>query len=73
MSELLETIDKVDERATDIGEMLLGTTIGRVIDSQREMLRNLVREGELGLASVQVLQLAATCNYAEKVSNESKI
>ncbi len=57
-----ETVDW----AKELSEVWTGTTTGKVIDSQLEGLTLAIKEDNLNLVSVLVLELAQTCDYAEK-------
>lgn len=67
---LLNDINETIDWASELGEAWLGTTTGRVLDSQRETLRSVVKINDLELASVLVLNLAQTCVRAEELLHE---
>lgn len=71
---LLETVEETVERASELGDHWTGTTLGRVLDSERDNVLKLVRNEDLELASVSVLNLAMTCQFAEeKLREEGEI
>lgn len=68
--QLLETINETVDWASEMGEAWVGTTTGRIIDSERDNLLSIVKNNNLELASVAVLNLAKTCQYAEDELNK---
>lgn len=54
--------------ANELSEAWVGTTMGRVIDKQREHVEDLMKT-DPNLAQVAVFELAQTCDYAEKETN----
>lgn len=69
--ELLKEVDTVVERASELGDHWTGTMIGRILDEERDNLLSAVKENRLELASVMVLNLVHTCDYAEKQLEEA--
>lgn len=67
---LLKEVDKAVELAGELGDQWTGTTIGRILDSERENLLSIVKSNDMELASVAVLNLMNVCQYAEKQLNE---
>lgn len=65
-----ELIKKTLERASDMSEAWVGTTTGNIIDSQKNHLESLVKANDMNLASVQVLELVQTLQYAEEALND---
>ena len=68
---ILKEVDKAVELAGELGDQWVGTTIGRILDSERDNLLSIVRANDIELASVAVLNLLNTCEYAEKQLNEA--
>lgn len=72
-TQLIETVNETVDWASELAEQWVGTTTGRIIDNERDNLISLVKNNDLELASVSVINLAKTCQYAEdelyKVSN----
>lgn len=62
---LLKTVDETVDWASELGDQWVGTLIGRILDSERDNLLTMVKENNLELASVAVLNLAMTCQHAE--------
>lgn len=71
--QLLQEVDKAVELAGELGDQWTGTTIGRILDSERENLLSIVKSNDMQLASVAVLNLMNTCTYAEKQLNEMEL
>lgn len=67
---LTQTVEETIERASELGDHWTGTTLGRVLDSERDNVVKLMRNDELELASVSVLNLAMTCQFAEEKLRE---
>jgi hypothetical protein len=65
-TQLKTLVDETIEWANDLAETWTGTTMGNIINNQNNHLKDLVSQGEMNLASVAVLELAQTCDYAEK-------
>lgn len=63
---LLKTVDETVAWASDLGDQWVGTLIGRILDNERDNLLDMVKENNLELASVAVLNLAMTCQHAEE-------
>ncbi len=63
---LLKTVDETVDRASELGDQWVGTLIGRMLDSERDNLLYIVKQENLELASVAVLNLEMTCQHAEK-------
>jgi len=68
--ELLKEVDKAVDWASDLGDQWVGTLIGRMLDAERDHVLEAVKREDLELASVMVLNLTKTCQYAEKQLNE---
>lgn len=68
--QLLQTVEKTVDWASDLGDQWVGTMIGRMLDAERDNLLETVKRNDLELASVMVLNLTTTCNYAEKQLSE---
>lgn len=66
----LEQVEKTVDRASDLGDQWVGTLIGRMLDAGRDHVLEAVKRDDIGLASVMVLNLMKTCDYAEKQLNE---
>ena len=64
--QLLEEVDKAVDRAGELGDQWVGTLIGRMLDAERDNVLEAVKRDDLELASVMVLNLTKTCDYAEK-------
>lgn len=62
---LLKQVDETVEWASELGDQWVGTLIGRILDNERDNLLCIVKEHNLELASVAVLNLAMTCQHAE--------
>lgn len=62
---LLKQVDETVEWASELGDQWVGTLIGRTLDNERDNLLRMVKEHNLELASVAVLNLAMTCQHAE--------
>lgn len=69
---LLKQVDETVEWASDLGDQWVGTLIGRILDSERDNLLYMIKEGNLELASVSVLNLAMTCQHAEQKLKEAE-
>ena len=67
---LEEVVDETVKWAEELSESWTGTTTGRILDSQKDRVQNAMSSGDTKLASVEVLQLAQTCDYAEKELND---
>jgi len=63
---ILEAVNKTVDRASDLGDKWIGTLIGKVLDDERDNLLYIVKEDNLELASILVLNLAMTCQHAEE-------
>lgn len=69
-SQALKKVDKVVDRASELGNQWVGTLIGRMLDAERNHVLGAVKRDDLELASVMVLNLTITCDYAEKQLEE---
>lgn len=69
--QLLETVEETLDWAGDLGDAWTGTTIGRILDNERDNLVSIVKANDLELASVAVLNLAMTCQHAEEQLKQS--
>jgi len=67
---LLDAISDTIDWASELGEAWLGTTTGRILDSQRDELRSVVKSNDLELAEILVKNLAETCVFAQKELDE---
>ena len=65
-TQLKKLVDETIEWANQLDEAWVGTTTGNIIHRQKEHLKELVDANEMNLASVAVLELAQTCDYAEE-------
>lgn len=65
-TQLLETVDDTLAWASDLSERWIGTTIGKVIDSQQAQLIKAVDEGDYEHAYNLLHHLGQTLDYAEK-------
>lgn len=63
---LLKTVNETVDWASDLADQWVGTLIGRILDNERDNLLYMVKENNLELASVAVLNLAMTCQHAEE-------
>lgn len=64
--ELSKEVDKAVDWASELGDQLVGTMIGQVLDNERDTLLWIVKSNNIQLASVAVLNLMNTCDFAEK-------
>lgn len=67
--ELLKEVEKTVDWAGELGDQWTGTTVGRILDSERDNLLSIVKANDLELASVAVINLMQTCMYAEQQLN----
>lgn len=58
------------KRASNLSEVWTGTTVGNIIDSQKRQLEALLEYKDMNLVSIQVLELAQSCDNAEKQLDE---
>lgn len=65
-TELRKIVDNTIKWANDLSESWVGTTTGRVIDRQKELVEDLMVSKDFNLAEIAVSELAQTCDYAEK-------
>ena len=63
-------IEKAIELANELSEAWVGTTTGNIIEAKKKHLESLVSSGDMNLASIQVLELIETCEFAQKELNE---
>ena len=70
---MLEKVEKAVERAGELGDQWVGTLIGRMLDAERDHVLEAVKRDDLELASVMVLNLVHTCDYAEKLTENEKL
>lgn len=68
--QVLKEVDKAVDWASELGDQWVGTMLGQVLDSERDSLLRIVKSNNMELASVAVLNLLHTCEYAEKQLNE---
>ena len=68
--ELLKEVEQTVDWASDLGDQWVGTLIGRMLDAERNNVLEAVKRDDLELASVMVLNLTMTCQYAEKQLTE---
>lgn len=68
--QLLETVNETVDWASELGEQWAGTTLGRILDNERDNLLSVVKNNDLELASVEVINLAQTCMHAEEQLRE---
>lgn len=68
-SELRKIVDDTIKWANELSETWVGTTTGRIIDKQKEHVEELMKS-DPNLAQIAVLELAQTCDYAEKEIND---
>ena len=71
--ELLSKVEKTVDWASDLGDQWVGTLIGRMLDAERDHVLEAVRREDLELASVMVLNLTKTCQYAEQLNEMETI
>ena len=64
---LKELVKETVEWANDLSETWSGTTTGHIIENQKKHVESLMKSKDFNLASIAVLELAQTCDYAEKV------
>lgn len=70
--QLLKEVDKAVDWAGELGDQWTGTTVGRILDNERENLLSIVKANDMELASVAVLNLMNVCQYAEKQLKENE-
>lgn len=70
--QLLKEVDKAVDRAGELGDQWVGTLIGLMLDAERDNVLEAVKRDDLELASVMVLNLTKTCDYAEKQLMENE-
>lgn len=63
--QLTELIDSTIKWANELCAVWVGTRNENIIKSQRQHLEDLVEDGDMNLASIQVLELAQTCDGIE--------
>lgn len=71
--QLLDKVERTVDWASDLGDQWVGTLIGRMLDAERANVLEAVKRNDLELASVMVLNLVHTCQYAEKLNENEGI
>lgn len=68
--ELSKIVDDTIKWANELSESWVGTTTGRIIDNQKELVERLMVSKDLNSAEIAVSELSKTCDYAQKELND---
>lgn len=69
---LLDSVRETIDYANELSELWTGTTVGSVIDAQKDSLVNAVEDNNLEQARLNMISLVETCRMIEKEFENGK-